>query len=163
GRVRGAEMNRLYAVESTPTPTGAKADHRLPAQAAAVAAFARALATELKVPSPPGPLAEDRRWVAAVAKDLQAHRGGSVVIVGDGQPPAVHALAHAMNHALGNVGRTVFHTDPVEARPVDQAASLRELADDMNAGRVEFLLILGGNPGFTAPADLEFEKALLAL
>ena len=98
------------------------------------------------------------RWVAAVAKDLQAHRGSSLVIAGDAQPPAVHALAHAMNEALGNAGRTVVYTDPVEAAPVDQLQSLRDLAAEMNAGKVDVLVIVGGNPVYTAPADLRVRR-----
>ena len=100
------------------------------------------------------------RWIAAVAKDLQAHRGASVVIAGDTQPPAVHALAHAINQALGNAGRTVVYTEPVEAAPADQAQSLRDLVGDMNAGSVDILVIVGGNPVYTAPADLNFADAL---
>ena len=72
----------------------------------------------------------------------------------------VHALAHAMNDALGNVGHTVIYTDPVEAQPVDQMASLRELVEDMEAGLVELLVILGGNPVYTAPADFHFAEHL---
>jgi Fe-S-cluster-containing dehydrogenase component len=93
-------------------------------------------------------------------RDLQQHRGSSVVIVGEGQPPVVHALAHVMNAALGNVGSTLVYTAPVEAQPVDHIASLRELVQDMEAGRVEILVILGGNPVFTAPADLRFAEHL---
>ena len=52
-----------------------------------------------------------------------------------------------MNRALGNHGRTVVFTDPVEAAPVDQGESLGQLVADMQAGKVETLLILGGNPG----------------
>ena len=89
-----------------------------------------------------------------------AHRGASLVVAGEGQPPAVHALAHAMNDALGNVGQTVVYTDPVEAEPVDQLESLRELTADMSAGKVDVLIILGGNPAYTAPADIPFAQAM---
>ncbi len=149
-------MNRLYAVESMPTGTGAVADHRLPLSASEVEKFARSLATALGIPGgePPSPEA----WVSAVAADLQQHRGSSLVIPGEQQSPAVHALAHAMNQALGNVGRTVFYTDPVEAKPVLQNDSLRELAREMEAGKAELLLMLGGNPAFNAPADVDFAK-----
>ena len=77
------------------------------------------------------------KWIAAVAKDLQAHRGTQPR--GRRRRPAagVHALAHAMNQALGNAGRTVVYTDPVEAEPVDQLESLRDLVADMNAGKVD--------------------------
>ena len=62
------------------------------------------------------PKPEHQKFVAAVVKDLQAHRGAAVVIPGDNQPPAVHALAHAMNQALGATGNTVIYTDPVRSQ-----------------------------------------------
>ncbi|HWO01107.1 MAG TPA: 4Fe-4S dicluster domain-containing protein, partial [Blastocatellia bacterium] len=99
-------------------------------------------------------------WFAAVSKDMVTHRGSSIVVAGESQPPVVHALAHAMNDALGNVGNTLTYTDPVEANPVDGNASLRELAEDMEAGKVDLLLILGGNPVYNAPADLDFAKRM---
>src|SRR5205807_259510 len=95
-----------------------------------------------------------------VERDLERSRGRSLVIAGDRQPPAVHLLAHAINERLGNVGSTVIYTDPVEARPVDQAESLHELAAALWADRVELLLILGGNPAYTAPVDLDFAERL---
>ena len=88
------------------------------------------------------------------------HKGSSVVIAGDHQPPAVHAVAHAMNAALGNVGKTVVYTDPVDANPVNQTESLRDLVADMRAGKVDLLVIMGGNPVYDAPADLGFGDAL---
>jgi len=170
----GGAMNRLYAVESTPTNTGASADHRLPLRAGQIEAFARELLARLGgdgtlggAPAssaragdalPPGGSAE--RWLAAVAKDLAAHRGRSAVIAGDHLPAALHALAHAINDALGNLGETVLLTDPVEAAPIDQAASLRELARDLGGGGVRLLLILGANPAYASPADIDFAGAL---
>ena len=109
---------------------------------------------------PPSADAETDKWITAAAKDLQANRGAGVVVAGDQQPPAVHALAHAMNAALGNAGATVVYTDPVQPVPVDQMQSMRELVNDMNNGRVDLLVILGGNPVYTAPADLKFGEAL---
>jgi molybdopterin-containing oxidoreductase family iron-sulfur binding subunit len=166
-RIEGGRhtMNRLYSVESTLSNTGAKADHRLPLRASQIENFARTIAAELGIPvnkpvSGPRPPASDPRWITAIVRDLQQHRGSSLVIAGDQQSPMVHMLAHAMNHALGNVGQTVVYTEPVEANPVDQMASLRELAQDMEAGLVETLLILGGNPVYTAPADLRFGERL---
>ena len=75
------------------------------------------------------------------------------MIAGEQQPPIVHALAHVMNASLGNVGKTVFYTDPIEANPVDQLASLQDLVKDLDAGAVDLLLIIGGNPAFTAPVE----------
>ena len=102
------EMNRLYVVESAPTLTGAIADHRLPLRGAQVEGFARAVAAALGVagrraPSPtPGS--------EPLAKDLKRAGARALVIAGETQPPAVHALAHAINEALGNAGSTVVYT-----------------------------------------------------
>ena len=167
-RVRGAQtaMNRLYVAESTVTPTGAKADHRLPVRAADIEAFAAAIAagvgaqgidTSAGQQMANGPLG---KWIAAVVKDLKQHRGASVVIPGEQQSPAVHVLAHAINDALGNFGKTVIHTDPLDPNPADDFESLRELVRDMRGGRVEMLVIIGGNPVYNAPADLDFTRSL---
>src|SRR5262245_5779724 len=175
-RVRDGQtaMSRLYVVESTPSITGAMADHRRPMRAGEIASFAYTVARELGAleldgegSQPPLPPTIDlqsselhTQWLQAVISDLQRHRGASIVIAGDQQPPIVHALAHAINHALGNVGTTVFYTDPVEARPVDQMASLGELVADIEAGLVDLLVILGGNPVYNAPADLRLTENL---
>ena len=167
-RVRGTQtaMNRLYVVESTATPTGAKADHRLPVRAAGIEAFAAAVAAGVEAKGvdtsagstvSTGPHA---KWIAALVKDLQQHKGASVVIPGDHQSPAVHVLAHAINIALGNVGKTVIHTDALDPNPVDDFESLRELVQDMDAGKVEMLVIVGGNPVYNAPADFEFAQRM---
>jgi molybdopterin-containing oxidoreductase family iron-sulfur binding subunit len=162
---RAAEPCRLYAVECTPTTTGATADHRLAVRAGDIETFARRVATALgvglAVPAPAHPAgARGVEVEAFVAADLRRSRGRSLVVAGDDQPPAVHALAHAMNAALGNVGRTVVYVEPVEAEPQDGLAAVAALADDMAAGRVELLLMLGTNPVVTAPADLQFAARL---
>ncbi len=155
-------INRFYAIESTPTNTGAKADHRVPVKFADVEKYARILATAVGVNAGGGNANDDYdgKVLAAIAKELQAHRGTSVIVVGEEQPPAVHALAHAMNEALGNVGKTVVYTDPIEANPTDQTAGLKELVGEMWAGKVEMLVISGGNPVYDAPVDLNFVGAL---
>ncbi|HEX7895318.1 MAG TPA: TAT-variant-translocated molybdopterin oxidoreductase, partial [Terriglobales bacterium] len=133
-------MSRFYAVETTPTATGVKADHRLSVKPSELEGIARTLANQ-------GSASGDAaKFVAAVVKELQAARGRSVVIPGEHQSPAVHALAHAINASLGNVGKTVFYTDPVLATTENQLDSLKELVADMRAGKVELLIILGGNP-----------------
>ncbi|MDP6038106.1 MAG: molybdopterin oxidoreductase, partial [Candidatus Latescibacteria bacterium] len=154
-----ADMNRLYVVESTSTNTGAVADHRLPLKASQIEGFARAVASALGVSAGSGnPFGHDA-WVVALVKDLNEHKGESLVIAGDHQSPAVHALAHAMNGALGGVGKTVTYTDPVEAEPTNQFASLKDLTVDMAEGKVFLLVVLGGNPVYNAPADLDFVNA----
>jgi MoCo/4Fe-4S cofactor protein with predicted Tat translocation signal len=150
-------LNRLYVVEPSPSPTSSMADHHFVLPAGAIEGWAWDLAAALGLG---GQSSGKYKEVAAIAKDLQANKGACLVVAGDYQPPAVHALAHAMNQALGNVGKTVAYTDPIEGNPTDQQASLRELVADMNAGKVETLMIIGGNPVYSAPADLDFSGAL---
>jgi molybdopterin-containing oxidoreductase family iron-sulfur binding subunit len=167
-RIRGgapAEMNRLYAVESTLSVSGSVADHRLAVRSRDVADVALALAARVGVDvgpaaalaPPPGAAAT---WIEAAAEDLRGHRGAGLVIAGDAQPGLVHALAHAMNGALGNVGYTLAYAAPLEAEPVDQLESLAALVRDLDAGGVGVLLILGGNPVYDAPADLDVATAI---
>src|SRR5215831_4370947 len=173
------EMNRLYVVEGSMTNTGAVADHRFPLRPSEIEDFAREVAARLGIQSGgqagvkaggqvggqagarPGSVETKwRSWVEPLARDLQGHRGRSLVIAGDSQPPAVHALVHVMNQALGNAGATVVYAAPVEADQVDQTQSLTELARDMDAGQVDLLVIAGGNPVYDAPADLKFAERM---
>ena len=151
-------QNRLYVFEPAPTPTGSMADHRFAVRGSDVESVAWDLASALGVSgaSSTGKVKE----AAAIAKDLNAHKGSCVVIAGEHQSPTVHALAHAMNAALGNVGKTVTYTDPIEGNPSDQIDSLRELVGDMNGGKVDTLLIFETNPVYSAPVDLDFAGAL---
>ncbi|MGH9396874.1 MAG: TAT-variant-translocated molybdopterin oxidoreductase, partial [Terriglobia bacterium] len=160
-----SQMNRLYAVEAAPTITGVQADHRLRLRPSLVEPFARMLAAALGVnaqgsaASAPIPNLPPS-WIPALAADLKAHRGSGVVVAGDSQPPIVHALAHAMNAALGNVGKTVVYTESIEVSPTNQTQSFKHLVSDMGAGKVQTLLILGGNPVYAAPADIPFADQL---
>ena len=158
-----AQMNRLYAVETAVTATGAKADHRLALRAHEIAGFARSLAARLGVPA--GNKESDTsgahaKWIAAVTKDLEQHRGRSLVLAGDRQPAEVHLLAHALNDRLGNIVQTVLHTDPIEARSGEQPRSLQELVQAIERDQVELLVILGANPAFTAPVDSRFAELI---
>ena len=150
------EMNRLYVVEPMPTPTGTKADHRLPLRAGESKSSRGRWRPSLGAANGPkqGENHDIYKWVGAIARDLQNNKGACLVIAGEHQPPIVHALAHVMNESLGNVGKTVFYTDPIEANPVDQLASLQDLVKDLDAGAVDLLLIVGGNPVFNAPVEI---------
>jgi len=130
----GTTMNRLYVAESMPTITGAMADHRFPMRSSDVRTFLS----------------------GAILEALELNHGRSIVIAGESQPPEVHALVYETNQRLGNVGQTVFYSEPVEANPVEQMQSLRDLVDDMKGGRVDTLISIGGNPVYNTPADLEF-------
>ncbi len=160
------KMNRLYVIESTPTTTGAKADHRIPVPASEIPNFAYILCSPsmaqvgpMHTTHPPEIEAELER-ADRIGKDLYSASGRSAVIVGDHQPAVVHAFAHLINQRLGNVGKTIFYTEPVDANPVNQTESIKELAADMQAGKVDLLIILGGNPAYDAPADLNFAELL---
>ncbi len=154
------KMSRFYSVQSTPTNTSGKADNSLPVRASEVEQIARAIAAGIGMGGGQAAAGAQKQFVDNVVKDLQAHHGAAVVIPGENQPPSVHALAHAMNQALGAVGNTVVYTDPVEAKPMDQMAALKELVNDMNAGNVDLLMIIGSNPVYDAPQDLHFADAM---
>ena len=157
------EPNRLYAIESALTPTGAAADHRLPLSPSQSEQFLRALARQLEVAGAPAadlPADVDPKWLAAVATDLQANRGRSIVVVGDHLPASAHAVAYAINAELGNVGATVNYIEPLAVGSGETVASIRELTDALNAGQVNFLVILEANPVYDAPVDLNFAQAI---
>ena len=152
----GKGMNRLYVVESMPTVTGFKAEHRLGLKPSEIAQFATALAngTSVTLSNP-----DAQKFLTALLADLKKNGGKCVVIPGEQASPAVHAAAYALNSSLGNVGKTVVYTDTVNPMPSEQVADLKALVADMNAGKVQWLVMLGVNPMYTAPADLEFATA----
>jgi len=152
----GKTMNRLYAVESMPTVTGFKAEHRLGLKPSAIAAFADALVFGS---APSGATPEQQKFFNALLADLKKAPGRSVVIPGEQAPPSVHAAAYAINTLIGAVGKTVVYTETVNPLPSEQMADFKALVADMNAGKVQWLVILGVNPIYTAPADLGFADA----
>ncbi|MFN7941933.1 MAG: TAT-variant-translocated molybdopterin oxidoreductase [Thermoanaerobaculia bacterium] len=161
--VRG--INRLYVFESSPTPTGASADHRFALRPSQMPLVALALANRLGVAgtsAPSGLPAEIARAVDVMARDLASRRGAALVVAGDTLPAEIHTLVHGINAALGALGATVIASDPVECAPVDHSASIAELAEALRAGKVDLLLVCGSNPVFDAPADVDFAGALVA-
>jgi len=157
-------LNRLYSIESTPTTTGLKAEHRLGLRASEIPAFAAALAAAVGasgVPAAPYTWTDaQQKFLAALAKDLKAHAGRSAVIPGLYQDASVASLAAAINAALGNTGKTVTSAaEPVNPLPSDQIGDFKALVADLNASKVDWLVILNSNPIYSAPADLEFAAA----
>ena len=147
-------MNRLYAVESSPTLTGVAADHRLALSPAAMTAWLVRLASALHGEQHAGsPLAD------AVAADLASHRGRVLIVPGESLTPAAHALVHRLNAELGATGSTVDYIEPV-CGDLDCTESLLALAQDLEAGRVKALLVLGGNPVYDAPRELELAELI---
>ncbi len=159
-----ANMSRMYAIETSISTTGANADNRMGVRPSEFEGVVSALGAALRVPGVAATAqlsARQQEFVAAIAKDLLAMPGRSIVIAGEWQSPYVHWLANQMNAALGDIGQTVFYSAPVEAYPIDHLASITELAQDMAAGKVNSLIMLGGvNPVYSAPADLNFVEAM---
>ena len=151
-------MNRLYVVESGLSLTGSMADHRLRLASSHLAAFAAALASHVMGKSPLDALSQglefkdQDKWLAACAQDLLDHRGESLVVAGAHQPAVVHAIAYALNAFLGNLGATVDFV----AVPAATASSIEALATAIRGGAVQTLIVLGGNPAYNAPADLDW-------
>ena len=167
----GSTMSRLYMVEPGFSITGMTADNRLRVPASQVRNFLIALARKVLdgTPAPAGsaelvgalragalePTAQ--KWADEVSKDLLANKGQSLLVAGDRQPAAVHALTHLVNAALGNVGRTVSFAPRYD---VDGAGTAADLIAALNGGSVDTLLMLGGNPVGRIPAGGGFADAL---
>jgi len=163
-RTEKDSMNRLYVVEGTYTITGGMADHRLKIQSGQIGMFAAALAHELAsqgldISAPRVNADFDKKWIKAVAKDLLANKGNCLVVGGRRQPTEVHTLIALINDVLNNTGKTVSYTNNPDIQ-VSNLKSFVELTRSMNAGDVESLVILGGNPIYQTPADVDFAAGL---
>ena len=178
-------MTRLYAIEPTLSVTGTKADHRLAARPSAIPTLVAHLAHLLGAAG--GKQAsfdsEDekyaRKFLEVLAADLkekshdhkgakqakpESRSGKTVLVAGPRQPKEVHALVASINSKLGNNGKTVHYRAPLAAgRPLPADNTLAQLTDDMNAGRVKFLLVVDGNPAYCAPSDVPFGAELVKL
>ncbi len=163
-RPESGQMSRLYVVESTHSTTGSAADHRLRMRASEISAFAAALAARLGVGAGAGApvnlVGKQQQHLDAMVEDLRRAGGRGVVLAGQTQPPEIHALALAINSALGSIGTAVvlYDTGVEPKRP--QGEEMAELVAAMRAGAVQNLLVLGANPVYDAPAELGFAEAL---
>jgi len=159
------EMSRLYVAESSPTLTGANADHAISLRYPEIETLARKVAQAVGVAGVAANEANAQAipadWLDALVEDLTHHKGHAVVVAGDTQPPVVHALAHAINGALGAVesGLVTYVASP-EVNPVDQQQSLADLVAQLESGAISALVILGGNPVYNTPYDLNFAAAV---
>ncbi len=160
-RATDGQMNRLYVFESAYSVTGSNADHRVACRSGDIAMTTFLLHSlvageteEVKESAVPPAV------LNALAADLKKHLGRAVVIAGPQQPAAVHALVHAINHKLGAFGKTVTFTSEPDADRARHTTQIAELAGKMAAGDVKTLVILGGNPAYTAPAELDFGAGL---
>jgi len=153
---RDDQMSRLYVLESTYTSTGTMADHRMRMRSDQITDFAGQLATALGIysGSNPDPFASE------IIRELQNSNGQCIIVAGETQPPEIHALCAVMNHALGAIGTTISILDLEQLPQNPQSQTLPALVEDMKAGQVDVLLMLGVNPVYDAPPVLEFQTAL---
>jgi molybdopterin-containing oxidoreductase family iron-sulfur binding subunit len=167
----GGSMSRLYAVEPRLSVTGMGADNRLAVQGRRVREVAAALLSKLVVHAKGANAAlksavasrspsEYDDWADKVARDLAAHSGASAVVPGAHQTPEVHALAHAMNALLGNIGKTVAFAAPAVFEAGEPSHGLRPLVQAIDANEVQTLVIVGGDPAYSAPADLDLGRRI---
>ncbi len=152
----GNPMGRLYVAEPCPTITGAMADARLRCRSGDVAELARQLYTVIAA----GDIAQASAWARQAAREAQEAKGRSIVLAGENQPPEVHELVCRINALLGNIGATIFYIEPLDQAAAQPEKRLAELADDMRAGKVSALLVLGGNPARLAPAEVDLPAAM---
>jgi molybdopterin-containing oxidoreductase family iron-sulfur binding subunit len=153
---------RLLVTEPTPSLTGAMAESRLIASSARISALAQAIARSIGMTgadrpdlSPP-----ESAWVEAAAALLTAHPGRSLLTIGAQYRPEIQALGYLINEKLGNLGLTLRVEEPVAALPSDGGRSIDALAEDMSAGHVKTLVIIGANPAYATPADLAFADTM---
>ena len=158
--VEAGNMSRLYVAESQMSTTGAAADHRISLKPDAIERLARAVAQELGVAINGSAETEHADWAKAIADDLKAHPGVSVVLAGEQRSAALQSLVFAINEKLGNIGKTVSLIPPVVTNAGNQLASLKKLADAVDAGQVQVLLMLDANLVYHAPAELAFADKL---
>ena len=159
GSVAGpVSMSKCFIAETRYSITGASGDYRLPVAPSELATVATAMAAALGVgDGSTGTLSEKAKaFVDAAVKEIKANDGASVVCFAAHLPAEVQALAMRINDKIGAVGKTIEYVED----PVPAAGTIGELADKLDAGTVDALLILGGNPAYDAPADVQFPLAL---
>jgi molybdopterin-containing oxidoreductase family iron-sulfur binding subunit len=154
-----SKMNRLYAIESSVSVTGAAADHRMRCRPSRIESMIAWLHDSIAGEVASGLHAVDmmtsdldereRAWLRAAADDLRAHPRRGLVIAGDAETPRTHALVAAINDALGNTGWTTWFTrTPLTG--YGAGADVTTLAASAHGGEVDTLVVLGGNPAYTA-------------
>jgi MoCo/4Fe-4S cofactor protein with predicted Tat translocation signal len=175
--VSTGKMSRIYSIETSTSNLAMVADHRIALKPSQIESLLREVAKEVGVVGVPaaGPLpAAAKAWIKPLADDLKKNKGRSLVVVGDYLPASAHAVGYAINAKLESIGKDkpLSFTEPVitgmtgpDADAIaDGTTALKGLIDEINAGKVEMLLLLGNaNPVYSAPADLNFAAALKKL
>ena len=160
------KMNRLYVIESTPTTTGAKADHRLPMKASEIARVGVALYLRSRLSRRPHPVESARpspRCRSCCKRSSPTWQGTKEQAL---LWPEIISHRRFMPVFTRLTSASVTSARPfsipitVDANPVSQTDSIKDLVADINARKVDLLVILGGNPVYDAPADLDFANVL---
>ncbi|MEM8486994.1 MAG: TAT-variant-translocated molybdopterin oxidoreductase, partial [Bacteroidota bacterium] len=156
------DMSRLYVIESNYSVTGSAADNRLRLKSSDIAEFAAAVAVHLQVDGVEGVGARfvDHPYAVQIAKDLRRAGSSGVVLAGETQPPEIHALCAAINNTLNCVDNTVILLDTDERIKAPQSDEFRRLVSDMSSGSLDALLVIGVNPVYDHPGELDFQAAL---
>jgi molybdopterin-containing oxidoreductase family iron-sulfur binding subunit len=159
------KMNRLYAIESTFSHTGAMADHRLSVRSEHGLAIALAIDAALGGGggTPTAEILREKKvdqYIRVLVEELQQNKGRAIVLAGRRQSPEVHALVARINNALGAVGTTVDYVEDPDVDRPRHVDAIKTLATQMASGAVKTLIMIGGNPVYDAPVDLDFTAAL---
>jgi molybdopterin-containing oxidoreductase family iron-sulfur binding subunit len=155
------QMSRVYAIESAMTISGSVADCRLGVRPSRIGAILSALAARLGAGGMDMTLApEEESLIKHLLADIADNSGKSLVMVGAQHEPALHALALAINEKIGAVGSTLTLVQEPDGDRASHFDSIADLAGKLKAGRIDTLVILGGNPAYDAPADLDFASAM---
>ncbi len=153
-------MNRLYAIESMPTPTGFAADQRYATTSQQIEGFLRPLAVLDPAESRHHLYGRDRDFYDfhdAVNKDFNRIVGNSVIVAGPLLSPAAHEYVHVINQRTDLIGATIYAIAPVDAR---SDAGLPELCQAIDRREVDILVILSANPAYAAPPELQMTTRL---
>ena len=161
----GNGMSRMYSIESQFSVTGAAADHRLALPSQRIAEFVGALADAIKAGKTEvdESLPYREKMLAAIASDLLKHKGEGVIVAGERQPASVHAVVHQLNEELGNNGKTVTFSEVPDPDRVSTLDSITDLANQIEGGQIKSLVILGGNPVYSAPRSLKLGSLIKGL
>ncbi len=159
----GSGMSRIYAFESHPMTLGLISDHRVRIKPSEILALALALATKIGVPGSGSsvlPKSVDSKLFESMASDLMNTRGKSVIVPGDHSSREVHAVCHAINNHLNNMGSTVIVDQPVLPRPSSQSGDLQQFVTQLQGGQLDMVVMLGGNPVYSVPGDIDLAELL---
>ena len=159
------KLSRMYSIEGVLSVTGMAADDRIALPSSRILGIAAGIARAIGIKGDTVAAhadgvsldGHDKNVLAAMLEDLKSNKGTSVVLVGDRQPPEVHALAAMINDRLGNNGKTIDYTS---TEWEDAFKGMDRITKKMASGQIKTLLIIGGNPVYDAPVNNEFAAAL---